>query len=114
MNMEGFDATQLADRLSWEQQDYWLHVETSSPLEKYPGGLLMSFEDTALKLTNIAKQHARRVAEKLGVEHGLISLSGALARTNEDSDMPAPFRQRRYFYYISGFVSFFRFEMHIC
>jgi len=51
-----------------------------------------------------AKQHARRVQEKLGVDDGLIYLPGELARNNEDSDMPAPFRQRRYFYYLSGFV----------
>lgn len=51
-----------------------------------------------------AKQHARRVQEKLGVEAGLIYLQGQQAKNNEDSDMPAPFRQRRYFYYLSGFV----------
>jgi Xaa-Pro dipeptidase len=51
-----------------------------------------------------AKQHARRVQEKLGADDGLIYLPGEPARNNEDSDMPAPFRQRRYFYYLSGFV----------
>jgi Xaa-Pro dipeptidase len=44
------------------------------------------------------------VQEKLGVETGLIYLPGQPAKNNEDSDMPAPFRQRRYFYYITGFV----------
>jgi Xaa-Pro dipeptidase len=34
----------------------------------------------------------------------LIYLPGQPARNNEDSDMPAPFRQRRYFYYLSGCV----------
>jgi hypothetical protein len=53
---------------------------------------------------NSAKQHARRVQEKLGVEEGLIFLPGQTARNNEDSDMPAPFRQRRYFYYMTGCV----------
>ena len=53
---------------------------------------------------NAAKQHARRVREKLGVGEGLVYLPGEPARSNEDSDMPAPFRQRRYFYYLSGFV----------
>ncbi|KAI0574728.1 PepP Xaa-Pro aminopeptidase [Pyrenophora tritici-repentis] len=48
------------------------------------------------------KQHARRVQAELGVEDGLIYLPGQPARNNEDSDMPAPFRQRRYFYYMSG------------
>jgi hypothetical protein len=52
----------------------------------------------------IARQHARGVQEKLGVEQGLIYLPGQPAKNNEDSDMPAPFRQRRYFYYLSGLV----------
>jgi Xaa-Pro dipeptidase len=34
--MDGF-ATSLAERLMWEQQDYWLHLDAESPLEKYPG-----------------------------------------------------------------------------
>jgi Xaa-Pro dipeptidase len=52
----------------------------------------------------LAKQHARRVQEKLGVETGLIYLPGQQSKTNDDSDMPAPFRQLRYFYYLTGFV----------
>ncbi|KAF1995721.1 hypothetical protein P154DRAFT_580595 [Amniculicola lignicola CBS 123094] len=80
-----FDASTLAERLRWEQQDYWMHLEATAPLEKYP-----------------AKQHARRVAEKLGVSEGFIYLAGEPTRNNEDSDMPAPYRQRRYFYYLSG------------
>lgn len=69
----------------WEQKDYWMHLEAKSPLEKYP-----------------AKQHAQRVAEKLGVSDGLIYLRGEPLRLKEDSDMPQPFYQRRYFYYLSG------------
>ncbi|KAH6026116.1 Xaa-Pro aminopeptidase [Parastagonospora nodorum] len=83
--MEVLDAKSLAERLKWEAKGYWLHFEAETPLEKYP-----------------AKQHARRVQEKLGIEEGLIYLSGQQARNNEDSDMPAPFRQLRYFYYLSG------------
>ncbi|KAL1801067.1 hypothetical protein ACET3X_001409 [Alternaria dauci] len=83
--MEALDANGLSERLRWEGNDYWLHLEAETPFEKYP-----------------AKQHARRVQEKLGVEEGLIYLPGQPARNNEDSDMPAPFRQRRYFYYLSG------------
>ncbi|CAI6336679.1 unnamed protein product [Periconia digitata] len=63
----------------------WLRVEAASSLEKYP-----------------AKQHAQRVRDKLDVADGLIYLPGAPSRNNEDSDMPALFRQRRYFYYLSG------------
>ncbi|KAF2864961.1 hypothetical protein BDV95DRAFT_268833 [Massariosphaeria phaeospora] len=79
------DARNLTARLQWEQQQYWFHLEAETPLEKYP-----------------AKQHARRVQEKLGVSVGLVYLPGKSTRNNEDSDMPAPFRQRRYFYYLSG------------
>jgi hypothetical protein len=35
--MEALDANSLTERLRWEQQDYWLHLEASSQLEKYPG-----------------------------------------------------------------------------
>ncbi|KAK7183087.1 hypothetical protein DPSP01_005967 [Paraphaeosphaeria sporulosa] len=80
------DGLKLAERLHGVRQgEYWLHLEAEGPLEKYP-----------------AKQHARRVRERLDVAEGLIYLPGAPARSNEDSDMPAPFRQRRYFYYMSG------------
>jgi hypothetical protein len=35
--MEVLDATGLAERLRWEDNEYWLHFEAGSPLEKYPG-----------------------------------------------------------------------------
>lgn len=56
-------------------------------------------------LATAARQHARRVQEKLGIDEGLIYLAGQPAKNNEDSDMPAPFRQRRYFYYLTGCVA---------
>ncbi|KAL1641820.1 hypothetical protein SLS58_005862 [Diplodia intermedia] len=65
--------------------DLCLHIGAASPLDKYP-----------------AKQHARRVAEFLGVEKGLIYLPGSPTAYLEDSDQFVPFRQRRYFYYLSG------------
>ncbi|KAL0259367.1 hypothetical protein SLS55_005103 [Diplodia seriata] len=65
--------------------DICLHIGAASPLDKYP-----------------AKQHARRVAEFLGVEKGLIYLPGSPTAYLEDSDQFVPFRQRRYFYYLSG------------
>ncbi|KAL5115475.1 hypothetical protein ACEQ8H_006616 [Pleosporales sp. CAS-2024a] len=83
--MEALDANHLADRLKCHAKEYRLHVEAETLLDKYP-----------------AKQHARRVQEKLGVEQGLIYLPGQQAKNNVDSDMPAPFRQLRYFYYLSG------------
>ncbi|KAK4556812.1 hypothetical protein LTR86_006383 [Recurvomyces mirabilis] len=49
-----------------------------------------------------AKAHARRVAEKLGDDKGLIVLAAAPSLLWPDSDMPQPFRQDRYFYYLTG------------
>lgn len=49
-----------------------------------------------------AKSHAKRVAEKLGVDDGHILLSATRAANWPNSDMPAPFRQDRYFYYLTG------------
>ncbi|KAB2571412.1 putative Xaa-Pro aminopeptidase [Lasiodiplodia theobromae] len=68
-----------------EHPDFRLHLGAGSPLEKYP-----------------AKQHARRVADFLGVAKGLIYLPGAPTAYLEDSDQFVPFRQRRYFYYLTG------------
>jgi Xaa-Pro dipeptidase len=49
-----------------------------------------------------AKQHARSVAKHLGLKKGLVYLLGTPTRIGEDSDMPVAFKQRRYFYYMSG------------
>ncbi|KAL7789799.1 peptidase M24, structural domain-containing protein [Trichoderma ceciliae] len=49
-----------------------------------------------------AKEHARRVAKKLGVADGLIYLPGRATQNYEDSDQPPPLRQRRYFFYLTG------------
>jgi len=49
-----------------------------------------------------AKLHARKVAKELDVPSGLIFLPGQLEKTYEDSDMGPAFRQRRYFYYVTG------------
>ncbi|KAF3193903.1 hypothetical protein TWF225_008100 [Orbilia oligospora] len=50
-----------------------------------------------------AKSHARRTALALNLKEGLIYLSGEVSRNNEDSDMPAVFRQKRYFFYLTGY-----------
>ncbi|KAL2131026.1 hypothetical protein VTI74DRAFT_5616 [Chaetomium olivicolor] len=49
-----------------------------------------------------AKTHARKVANELGVKNGVIYLPGQVEELYEDSDMGPEFRQRRYFYYMSG------------
>ncbi|KAI1384698.1 metallopeptidase family M24-domain-containing protein [Hypoxylon trugodes] len=62
-----------------------LEAKAEEPPRKYP-----------------AKQHARKVAKELGTDNGLIYLPGQLESTWEDSDQGPPFRQRRYFYYLTG------------
>jgi Xaa-Pro dipeptidase len=42
------------------------------------------------------------VAKNLGVKSGLIYLPGLQEKSYEDSDQPRHWRQRRYFYYMSG------------
>ncbi|KAL2074753.1 hypothetical protein VTL71DRAFT_8532 [Oculimacula yallundae] len=49
-----------------------------------------------------AKKHARAVAKHLNVKNGLIFLPGTPSKEYEDSDEPVAFRQRRYFFYLSG------------
>lgn len=53
-------------------------------------------------IRSIAKQHAQRVAGKLGETEGLIYLLGQYSNRIEDSDQQKTWRQRRYFYYMSG------------
>ena len=62
-----------------------IQISSDSRLYKYP-----------------AREHAARVAAALGISRGLIYLPGAKTRLLEDSDQSRPFRQRRYFYYLSG------------
>ncbi|KAI9879450.1 MAG: hypothetical protein M1830_008497 [Pleopsidium flavum] len=53
-----------------------------------------------------AKAHAAKVAAYLKNKHhnvdGVIYLEGQKTRMLEDNDEPQPFRQRRYFFYLSG------------
>lgn len=49
-----------------------------------------------------AKTHAQKVVKELGVQSGLIFLPGQDDKSYEDSDMGPAFRQRRYFYYLTG------------
>ncbi|KAI9852490.1 MAG: karyopherin beta [Thelocarpon superellum] len=49
-----------------------------------------------------AKQHAGSVARYLGASRGLVYLRGDWISNYRDSDRPRPFRQRRYFFYMTG------------
>ncbi|KAL1999150.1 hypothetical protein VTN02DRAFT_4965 [Thermoascus thermophilus] len=67
----------------------------------------MSSVDTILAGKYPAKAHARRVAEYLRARghhdgDGLIYLEAQKTRLIEDNDEPVPFRQRRFFFYLSG------------
>ena len=62
-----------------------ISIRASGKLDKYP-----------------AKQHARNVASQLEAEHGLIYLAGAKGENWPDSIVTKPFRQDRYFYYMTG------------
>ncbi|KAL5113841.1 hypothetical protein ACEQ8H_008261 [Pleosporales sp. CAS-2024a] len=62
--------------------------------------------DQVLKGKYPAKDHARKVAkwivDKGGDSKGTIYLEAQKQKLNEDNDGEAPFRQRRYFFYLSG------------
>ncbi|KAF2663922.1 hypothetical protein BT63DRAFT_114701 [Microthyrium microscopicum] len=49
-----------------------------------------------------AKAHAARIAKTLGAKSGLILLAGRPSLMYDDSDMPVIYRQRRYFFYLTG------------
>ncbi|KAF2431353.1 putative Xaa-Pro aminopeptidase pepP [Tothia fuscella] len=53
-----------------------------------------------------AKAHAKKVADYIvkngGDKNGVLYLEGQKQRMIEDNDEPVPFRQRRYFYYMTG------------
>lgn len=68
-------------RLKQQLNDAWLNEK----LGKYP-----------------AKLHAKKVAKELGVQNGVVFIPGQEDKRYEDSDMGPEFRQRRYFYYLSG------------
>lgn len=49
-----------------------------------------------------AKRHAELVAKELKLTSGLLYLESQKSKLLEDNDTEAPFRQRRYFFYLSG------------
>ncbi|KAJ5901696.1 hypothetical protein N7495_002224 [Penicillium taxi] len=81
---------------------YHIRLAVQNPLSS-PCDISLLFKpiDQSANLAQ-AKQHARNVARKLGVTHGLIFLAGEPTVNWRDSDQSRPFRQRRYFYYLSG------------
>ncbi|CRK22014.1 hypothetical protein BN1723_012533, partial [Verticillium longisporum] len=68
----------------------------------------MSDYETILKGKYPAKDHAKRVADhirsKIPGANGILYLEGRHTKLEEDSDHPEPFRQRRYFFYLTGCI----------
>ncbi|CAG8909680.1 unnamed protein product [Penicillium egyptiacum] len=89
-------AAQGVDVMIDPLDSYNIRVVTPTSCDKYPG------QYTSPYRTSQAKHHARNVARKLGASSGLIFLSGQPTINLRDSDQSRPFRQRRYFYYLSG------------
>ncbi|KAF4782858.1 metallopeptidase family M24 [Colletotrichum scovillei] len=62
--------------------------------------------ETVLKGKYPAKEHALRVADyvksKVPNASGVLYVEGRMTKMLEDNDEPEPFRQRRYFYYLTG------------
>ncbi|KAI0199957.1 metallopeptidase family M24-domain-containing protein [Astrocystis sublimbata] len=89
------EATDIKHSLVIEDEFDALSIEINTPSDspsrgagitkKYPG-----------------KLHARKVAKVLGVKEGIIFLPGQWDVNWEDSDQGPPFRQRRFFYYLTG------------
>ncbi|KAF4919613.1 putative Xaa-Pro aminopeptidase PEPP [Colletotrichum viniferum] len=62
--------------------------------------------ETVLKGKYPAKAHALRVADEVKSKFpgatGVLYVEGRMTKMIEDNDEPEPFRQRRYFYYLTG------------
>ncbi|KJZ68386.1 Putative Xaa-Pro aminopeptidase pepP [Hirsutella minnesotensis 3608] len=62
--------------------------------------------EAVLKGKYPAKAHAKRVVDiirqKTPDAAGVVYLEGRMTKMQEDNDSPEPFRQRRYFYYLTG------------
>ncbi|KAJ2906193.1 hypothetical protein MKZ38_002618 [Zalerion maritima] len=50
----------------------------------------------------LPKLHAKKVVKELGSSNGIVYLAGEVEKTYEYSDMGPVFRQRRYFFYLTG------------
>ncbi|KAI9650343.1 hypothetical protein NHQ30_000356 [Ciborinia camelliae] len=85
-------------------------IQGTCPLNK-PKGIvssrnMASITDEILKGKYPAKEHARKVVEYIKSKEpnadGVLYLEGQKTVMIEDNDGEAPFRQRRYFYYLTG------------
>ncbi|KAI0976429.1 peptidase M24, structural domain-containing protein [Xylaria arbuscula] len=88
------EATNIRHSLVLEDEFDALSIETKVPESSHVG--VVGTKKYPAKL------HARKVAKALGAQDGLIFLPGQWEVNWEDSDQGPPFRQRRYFYYLTG------------
>ncbi|KAI1125201.1 metallopeptidase family M24-domain-containing protein [Nemania abortiva] len=86
------EATDIEHSLVVEGEFDALSVEIRVPASLH-GGVTKKYP---------AKLHARKVAKALGAQQGVVYLPGQWDVNWEDSDQGPPFRQRRYFYYLTG------------
>ncbi|KAI1820986.1 peptidase M24, structural domain-containing protein [Xylaria intraflava] len=86
------EATNIEHTLVVEDEFDALSIEIKLP-DPSPVGVAKKYP---------AKLHARKVAKALGSPDGIIYLPGQWDVNWEDSDQGPQFRQRRYFYYLSG------------
>lgn len=68
-----------------DNMDLTIRLKAKGGVDKYP-----------------AKSHARRYRQQLGITKGVILMTGTKNMNLPNSDMPAPFRQDRNFYYLTG------------
>ncbi|KAH7273119.1 putative Xaa-Pro aminopeptidase [Fusarium solani] len=85
-------------------------ISTAAPLHSRhkPQASNMVAEDfeAVLKAKYPSKSHAKRVVdlirEKIPDANGILYLESRMTKLLEDNDEPEPFRQRRFFYYLTG------------
>ncbi|KAL3419255.1 metallopeptidase family M24 [Phlyctema vagabunda] len=82
-----------------------LHTSTTS-LRRFEPDTKMASVETILAGKYPAKSHAKRVAEYIQKKDpsaaGVLYLEGQKTKMIEDNDEAEPFRQRRFFYYMTG------------
>jgi len=97
----------FSDRFSWYPIDRGDSLEINITFDRKSAIEMSPSVESILAGKYPAKKHCERVLEYIQAKHssvneGLLYLEGQKTRMNEDNDQEAPFRQRRYFYYLTG------------
>ncbi|KAK3295266.1 peptidase M24, structural domain-containing protein [Chaetomium fimeti] len=90
-------------------QNHWIFRSPRlfSPIQRRAVSSFRTMDyDTILQGKYPAKQHAKRVVDyirtKVPDATGVLYLESRMTKLLEDNDEPEPFRQRRFFYYLTG------------